>query len=202
MSDKRRYDIREKKQELRRKYRAQRKAISKEEKKTRDDAICARFLSTVTYRLANILLVYAPLDDEIDIMLIVRRALADRKTVAFPRCDTETPQMTFHIIRDEGELCVGAYGIREPRQDAPVYCRNACDGAAVCLLPGLLFDEKGFRLGYGKGYYDRYLTAFVGTRVGFVYSDFLLERVPRGRYDLSAHVIVTEKEVRVIGESE
>ena len=202
MSDKRRYDIREKKQELRRKYRAQRKAISKEEKKTRDDAICARFLSTVTYRLANILLVYAPLDDEIDIMLIVRRALADRKTVAFPRCDTETPQMTFHIIRDEGELCVGAYGIREPRQDAPVYCRNACDGAAVCLLPGLLFDEKGFRLGYGKGYYDRYLTAFVGTSVGFVYSDFFLERVPRGRYDLSAHVIVTEKEVRVIGESE
>lgn len=202
MSGKRGFDIRERKMALRREYRARRKAIPETQKSAYDEAICTRFLSTATYRFANVLLVYAPLADEIDIMPIVRHALADKKTVAFPLCDTQTSQMTFHIVTNESELSIGAYGIREPRADLPVYQYRATDGAAVCLLPGLLFDEKGFRLGYGKGYYDRYLASFGGVRVGLVYSEFLLPRVPRGRYDLSANVIVTEKEVRAIHATE
>ncbi len=194
------YDIRERKRALRQEYRARRKALSPEEKAARDTAICTRFLSTATYRFANTLLVYAPLVDEIDIMPIVRRAFTDKKTVAFPQCDTETSQMTFHIIEDEKELAIGAYGIREPRADAPLYQYRETDGTAVCLIPGLLFDENGYRLGYGRGYYDRYLTSFGGVRVGLVYADFVVERVPRGRYDLAAELIITEKEVRVIRE--
>ena len=72
MSAKNGYDIREKKQALRREYRARRKAIPKEEKRIKDASICTRFLSTATYRFANTLLVFAPLDDEVDIMPIVR----------------------------------------------------------------------------------------------------------------------------------
>lgn len=195
MPNMQKYDIREEKGALRREYRAKRRALPSDVKSARDYEICTRLLSTATYRYADILLAYAPLADEIDIMPIVRRAFADRKIVAFPLCDTKTSHMTFCTVKSEDELCVGAYGIREPRVDAPLYRYDEKDGAAVCLVPGLLFDAKGFRLGYGKGYYDRYLPSFGGVTVGLVYSDFLLPRVPRGRFDLAMDVIVTEKEV-------
>lgn len=193
-------EIRARKNEIRTQYRACREALSREERTARDLRICELFLSSITYRYAKVLLMYAPLDDEIDVMPIAERAWADGKNVAFPRCRKEDCTMEYHVVQSTDELIAGAYGIREPQDSAPVW--SAAEGTAedhpVCLIPGLVFDRAGYRVGYGKGYYDRYLSTFPGVRVGIVYADCVLGEIPRGRFDLAVDVLVTDKGVRAV----
>lgn len=194
------FEIRMQKCEMRERYKELRHALPREVREKNDAKICALFLGSITYRYAKILLAYAPLPDEIDIMPIVRQALADGKSVAFPRCSDEKCTMEYHLVTDLSMLECGTYGIREPDASLPVY--RSCGGEGsehpVCIVPGVVFDTDGFRIGYGKGYYDRYLAAFSGVRVGMVYSGFILPRLPRGRFDLSVDVMVTEKGVRAV----
>lgn len=193
-------EIRARKNEIRAQYKTQRAALSAEERAARDARICELFLSSITYRYAKVLLMYAPLDGEIDLMPIALRALADGKTVAFPRCKTADCTMEYHIVRDPEALVSGAYGIREPQEDAPVWhaADMEPDAHPVCIVPGLVFDRAGYRIGYGRGYYDRYLDTFPGVRVGTVYTDCILPEIPRGRFDLAVDVLVTEKGVRAV----
>ncbi len=190
--------LRRLKRDLRDRYKAERRAIAPEERAARDAQICNRFLSSITYRYARVFLLYAPLWDEIDCMPIAERAMADGKTVAFPRCLPDC-RMRFHVVKDLSALIPCAYGIREPREDAPVYIPEAAGAEQpVCVVPGVVFDEEGYRIGYGKGYYDRYLSSFPGVRVALCYSDLVIPRVPRGRYDLPVDIQVTEKGVRAV----
>ena len=193
-------EIRAKKNEIRARYKAYREALSAEEREQRDARICSLFLSSITYRYAKVLLMYAPLDGEIDVMPIARQALADGKTVAFPRCNKTESTMQYHIVESADALTAGAYGILEPSADAPVWHADhtEADAHPVCIVPGLVFDRAGYRVGYGKGYYDRYLSTFPGVRVGTVYADCVLAQIPRGRFDLSVDVLVTDKGVRAV----
>ena len=74
-------------------------------------------------------------------------------------------------------------------------------GSAVCFVPGLVYDKAGYRLGYGKGFYDRYLSHFSGCTLGVVDSDYILPTVPRGRFDVSVNILLTEKGVKMTGEA-
>ena len=105
--------------------------------------------------------------------------------------------MRYHIVGSVDELTPDAYGIREPSPDAPVYDPEIDLGSAICFVPGLVYDRAGFRLGYGKGFYDRYLSAFSGCTIGVVYSDYILSSVPRGRFDVSVNILLTEKGVKM-----
>ena len=106
-------------------------------------------------------------------------------------------EMSHCIVQSLDELKTGAYGILEPPEDAPVYEPEKDTGAAVCFVPGLVYDKAGYRLGYGKGFYDRYLSAFSGCTIGVVYSDYILPVVPRGRFDVSVDILLTEKGVKI-----
>lgn len=194
-------EIRARKNEIRAQYKERRAAIPADEKRIRDEKICRLFLSSITYRYAKILLLYAPTAGEIDIMPIARQALADGKAVAFPRCRPAECKMDYHFITTESDLVPGAYGIYEPDPALPMYDPKSDDPALahpVCIVPGLVFDAQGYRIGYGKGYYDRYLVDFSGVRIGAVYSDFVLPRLVRGRFDLAVDVLVTEKGVKAV----
>lgn len=193
------FEIRTQKCEMRERYKEIRHALPREVREENDAKICSLFLGSITYRYAKVLLAYAPLEDEIDILPIVKQALSDGKTVAFPRCSTESCTMEYHIIDDLAQLSDGSYGIAEPSGTLPVYrCGTGASEHPVCIVPGVVFDTDGYRIGYGKGYYDRYLASFSGVCVGMVYHDFILPRVPRGRFDLSVDVMVTEKGVRAV----
>lgn len=193
-------EIRAQKNEIRARIKAYRSGLPAEERALRDERICALFLASITYRYAKVLLMYAPLDGEIDVMPIARQALADGKTVAFPRCQTADCTMVYHTVSSPEALVPGYCGIREPAEDAPVWHPGGASAKdhPVCIVPGMVFDRAGYRIGYGKGYYDRFLTAFPGVRVGMIYADCVLPAVPRGRYDLSVDVLVTEKGVRAV----
>lgn len=191
-------EIRKEKNEVRKIYLQKRAAISEAQRRQWDEKICSTIIAMVSFRFADAVLMYAPSNGEPDIMPIAQEALRRGKTVAFPRCRTLEHTMSYHIVRSIDELAPGAYRIPEPHAHLPQY---SGEGRALCLIPGLVFDYGGFRLGYGKGYYDRFLPGFSGSTVGIVYSDFICERVPRGRFDLSVEILVTEKGVRIPGEN-
>ncbi len=183
--------IKKVKDELRSEYLERRRSMLQGEKASRDSAICASAVSLVSFRYAEYVLLYAAMENEIDVDDIARAAWKAGKKVAFPRCDKETHTMKYHIVQSIEELHPDSYGIREPAADAPVY-DPAGAGSAVCFVPGLLYDKSGYRLGYGKGFYDRYLTEFSGCKIGVIYSDYIISEVPRGRYDVSLDILLTE----------
>ena len=187
-------EIREIKNNIREKIKSERAALSAAERAASDAAICERFLSHASYRYAKTLLLYAPIDGEIDVMPIARAALADGKKVAFPVCDPETRAMVFRYISSEDDLTPAHFGIREPGGASEAYDPRSGE-LAVCIIPALAFDREGFRVGYGGGYYDRFLNGFAGSKVGLVYRKFLIDRAPRGRFDTAVDAIVTEKGV-------
>lgn len=193
------FPIKKEKDELRAKYRALRAAIDPAEKAARDAAICRAATSLASYRFAEYVLMYAPTDEEIDIMPVALDALEKGKNIAFPRCHPETRTMDYHIVSSPEDLEEGYFGIMEPSPELPVF--DPSSHGAVCFVPGLVYDTAGYRLGYGKGFYDRYLTSYGGNAIGVVYSDFIVPSVPRGRFDVTVKILLTEKGVVVTGEN-
>ena len=184
-------DIKEKKTEIRTAYLAKRAALAPEERTKRDERICGFILSSASFRYAQTILAYHPRDNEVDILPVLRTALAQGKRVALPRCEGEHI-MTYRYIDDPDALAPGMYGICEPSADAPLFEEEA-GRASLCLVPGVVFDVHGFRIGYGGGYYDRFLHDFQGSVAGVIYREFILPSVPHGRYDLALPVMISEK---------
>ena len=188
--------IKKLKDDIREEYKERRQNMNAEEKFRRDNAICKAAEALVSFRYAEYVLLYASTPDEIDVYDIARVALAKGKKVCFPRCDKKTHTMQYHIVSSLDELAPDAYDLLEPSENAPIYDPSS-PGGAVCFVPGLVYDKAGYRLGYGKGFYDRYLSGFSGCTIGVVYSDYILAEVPRGRFDVSVDILLTEKGVRV-----
>ena len=131
---------------------------------------------------------------------IAIKALEDGKRVAYPRCIPGTNKMNFHFVSSLDELEKGTFGIAEPPETNERFSKRS-SGCVVCLVPALAYDKFGYRIGYGKGFYDRYLSGFSGCTLGVVYSDYILPTVPRGRYDVSVNILLTEKGVKMTGEN-
>ncbi len=190
--------VRERKKELRDKYKIKRRELDYEYRAAADNKISSLITSLATYRFADTVLMYYPKSDEVNILSVCEKAFADGKTVCFPKCG-EDGIMDFYKITSLDCLSPGAFGILEPdlEKSELIPKESLCESSrqCVCLIPALLYDRAGYRLGYGKGFYDRYLSSFRGTKIGIVYSGFVIDEVPRGRYDLAADVIVTEKGV-------
>ena len=175
-----------------------RNAIDKDLHRQMDENICTTAVSLSSFRYADVVLLYAPIKSEIDVMPIFHEAIKRGKRVAFPRCNVEERTMKFHFVESEEDLSPCAYGIREPREDAPVYDPETFCGSAVCYVPGLAFDVRGYRLGYGKGYYDKFMNCYNGCTIGVVYSQFILPTLPRGRFDKHCDAMLTEKGIKAV----
>lgn len=178
------------KRELRRHFRALRHAITPEDKATWDRAICEHLLSLPCIQEANILLAYHPIGDEPDLRPVVRWALTKKITVAFPVCDPQTSTMVFRAVHSLDELYGGSYGIFEPTEQCPML--TDFDGA-ICLVPALSFDRQGFRIGYGKGYYDRFLAAHPTQAVGATYHALITDSLPCEPTDRAVSILITER---------
>lgn len=189
--------IRKQKDDIRAEYKQLRMQMPIEERARRDEAICRAAAGLVSFRYAEFVLLYAATQGEIDVSAIAQTALERGKKILFPRCDKKTHTMTYYEVASMDELVADAYGILEPPAGNPAYDVENEKGSAVCFVPGLVYDKAGYRLGYGKGFYDRYLSSFSGCTIGVVYSDYILREVPRGRYDVSVDILLTEKGVRV-----
>lgn len=189
-------NFKDEKKELRHTCTAIRNGIPMAEKAAADEKILRYVSQLISYRYADLLLFYAPIKSEVDVMPLLLDALEKGRRVALPLCESEPGIMTYREIRSTADLHEGAFGVREPSGDAPVIskeellCKNV-----FAFVPALAFDKEGYRLGYGKGYYDRFLSNFGGVSAGIVYSELIYDKLPKGFFDRKVDLLVCERGV-------
>ena len=187
-------DIRPIKATLREQYKTLRREMPPEIKAQRDRQIAGRVAALWQYKRCRQLLTYVSTPIEVDTLEIIRQALADGKRVAVPRCVPGTRDMEFYWINGVEELEPGTFGVLEPRPDPKRKVTDFSNG--LCLVPALCYDWRGYRLGYGKGYYDRFLAGFGGHMIGVCYSDCIRRKLPHGRFDRPVELLVTDRYLR------
>ncbi len=182
----------EEKKKIRLEYLKKRSELSSEYRNKADALLFEKTVNSAGFKSSKIILAYYPIKNEPDILPIVRHALACGKRVAFPVCHTDTYDLTFKFIEELSWLDAGAYSIPEPKDDCEIYYKEE---KAFCIVPALVFDRNGYRIGYGKGFYDRFLSDFCGISAGLCYDDFLCDVLPKESTDKNVDMIITDKEV-------
>ncbi|MBQ3225505.1 MAG: 5-formyltetrahydrofolate cyclo-ligase [Clostridia bacterium] len=180
------------KQEMRKEFLARRAKLTAEERVAASREIAKRVLSLSAVIRAKTVMCYVSFREEVETKELIEALLSLGKTVCVPLCNAKTLKMTAHRIEDFSELCAGAYGILEPK-GCPEVAKDSID---CILVPGAAFGRNFHRIGYGKGYYDRFLSsAKTAVTVGLCYEETLAEVVPYEATDVPLSFIVTEREV-------
>ena len=140
------------KRALRREIAAQKRALSPAQIEAASADLTAQLLAHPLFRAARSLYAYLSYNQEVRTVPMLEQALRDGKKVAVPKCYGD--EMKFIYLDDLTKVSKGYAGIPEPIADAPV----AHDETALVLMPGLAFDPQGHRIGYGGGFYDKFLS--------------------------------------------
>ena len=173
------------KKALRRSIAAQKKAMTAEQIESKSAKLTEAFLATEAYRNANTIYGYLPYNQEVRTVPLLERALQDGKRVAVPKVYGE--EMRFLYIEDMSGIAPGSFGIPEPIADEPV----ADDPRALVLMPGLAFDPAGNRMGYGGGFYDRFLCDEPNhPTVALCYDFQMLPHLQTQEHDIPVDVVI------------
>ncbi len=181
--------VSETKRELRAFFKQKRKnMLSKEEK---DLAILNNIKADNIYNKIDDAFIYVSSEIEVDTKSLISQMLSDGIKVAVPVSYPKDRSMAFYYINSLSELRPGNYGILEP--DEKKAKKASFDENTVCFVPALSFDKNGFRLGFGKGYYDRFLSSFNGITVGLCYEECICEKLIHDNFDRRVQSVMTEK---------
>ena len=186
-------DIRIYKTEIRERIKQSRRELKTQEKEILDKDIASNVRRLFQYKNSHTLLCYVSTPIEVDTINIIQNAWKDGKRVAVPRCIPDTRLMEFHYITSFEQLSVGMFHVLEPNKTLPIV--NDFD-KCLMLVPALAYDRRGYRLGYGKGYYDRYMSDFTGLTVGLCYTLDVKYHLYHGKYDQCVDTIVTDKWIK------
>ena len=185
---------------LRNDMKQRRKDLTQQKKKFLDNKIQQSLYRLWQYKSCELLLTYVSKDIEVDTIKVIEKALKQGKKVAVPICIVDGCLMDFYYINSiEDDLESGAFGVLEPIVER---CEKVTEfNNALCVVPGFSFDSQGYRLGYGKGYYDRFLNKFNGVTVGLCYSSCVKWELPHGYYDKPVDFLITDRYFRKIKSS-
>lgn len=180
--------IAEQKSQLRKDCRTARKELGEDARARASLAICGHIESWSLFQQSRTVLTYMPIRFEADLTPLL--AHQPHKHWVLPRIlPAENGRMEFHIY-DADRLVRHQFGMLEPAPDAPVIAEEEIE---LTLVPGLAYDRLGYRLGYGGGYYDRFLSRFGGVSAGIVFQALWLDLLPHSGYDVPVKWIVTEQ---------
>lgn len=172
------------KKQLRSLMRQYKSAMTPEDIARRSEALCSMVLASDAYRNAETLYGYLPFNQEVRTLPLLRQAMQDGKQVALPKCYGK--DMRFILMNDLSRIQASSFGAPEPADDFPV----AADADALVLVPGVAFDAAGHRLGYGGGYYDRFLSNEPGHPTTALCFDFqLIPRLETEEHDISVNTV-------------
>ncbi len=182
------------KAEIRKNILALRNAMSGEDRRELSAIIGKRLFSLKDYADADSIFFFAGFGSEVDTLPMIDAALKDKKFVALPRVVDEKT-MVFHYIEDVSELKPGYKGIPEPSEKLPM----ALSEPELIIVPGAAFDREMNRIGYGRGYYDRFFKTvpLYVPKVALCFSLQLTESIPYEALDETMDMIITENETIV-----
>lgn len=184
-------NVREHKMQLRSKHKRLRNACPPDVKLQLDARLAQMFLETDEYKKCRTLFAFVSSPIEVDTSVIIDRALSDGKHLALPRCKNRFGEMDFYYVTSLSVLEKGTFSLMEPNLNKCEKVTDLSDG--LCIVPGLCFDLNGYRIGFGKGYYDRFLQQFGGITAGLCYSRCIEHNLPIGRFDKPVDILITEK---------
>lgn len=180
----------ESKQELRRRMKAVRNAVSVEERARFSSQIAENLLHEPWYPAVKRLLVYSAIQSELNLEAFCELAAGDGKILYYPKVFGEG--MEFFRVQDRKILKPGAFGVMEPDTDAYALDVFRDEQDSVMLVPGVAFSSKKYRLGYGGGFYDRYLAKHGNLyTVGVAFSVQLQAEWEPEEHDIPMHEIVS-----------
>jgi len=176
------------KKALRREISAQKRAMTSEEIEQASLRLAERLFKTDAYQHAHSIYGYLSYNQEVRTESILRRAIQDGKRVAVPKVFGET--MKFLWLDDLSLVAPGYFDIPEPIEDGP----EADDELALILMPGLAFDPQGHRLGYGGGFYDRYLAEHHDHKLVALCYDFqMFDHLDTEEHDIPVDLVIADK---------
>lgn len=170
---------------LRRRMREMKQALSVGEMEARGAKLGEMLRMQPVYRNAKTLYGFLPINQEIRTVPILRQAQAEGKRIAVPKVIGD--EVKFYYLDDFTQVKVGCFGVSEPI-DRLI---PAEDEGALVLVPGLAFDRRGYRVGYGKGFYDRFLSREnAHPTVGLCYDFQLVDRIDKDEFDVPVELVL------------
>jgi 5-formyltetrahydrofolate cyclo-ligase len=154
-----------------------------------------RLISHPLWKESTHITMYYSVDKEVDTLSLIREGWAAGKKIYLPKCDSKSKTLTFYQVESFDQLEVVYYGIPEPK---PTECHELNRGNLdAIIVPGLAFDLQGYRIGYGGGYYDRFLSSLsrraVTLSLAFPFQ-LVEEELPREEYDIPVDIILTSQQ--------
>lgn len=175
---------------LRDKYKYLRESLSLEEWREKSREICRRLINFLSSQEVKKIAFYHFINKEVDLTLAVEEFLkAKDREIYFPRVHSKEGKLTFHLVKSLTELTPGYMGIPEPPSTSS---QCAPEDLEIVLVPGLAFDREKFRLGYGGGYYDRFLRKTKALKIGVAFSFQVQDFLPKESHDIKMDLILTE----------
>lgn len=170
------------KQILRNNYKNIRKNI--EDKEKQDNVIFNKIIELEEYKQSELVLIYVSLEDEVDTIELIKHSFKKGKKVAVPKC--EGNNIVFYYINKLYDLEKGYFGILEPKTNEIV---KDFDNS-ICIVPGIAFDKENNRIGYGKGFYDRFLENYNGIKIGLTYKECICAKIDTDNNDVKMNKVI------------
>lgn len=180
------------KKELRKELLKKRNNIKSYLKQEQDNIIYENFINSELYKNAQDIFIYVSFGSEVDTHKIINRALKDKKNVYVPKTDMNKKEMIAVKIHSLSELNVDSYGILAPVNVDKTLIANKFD---IIVMPGVAFDKLGNRIGYGGGYYDKYIKNNIRAtkKIALAYEEQIIERIESEIHDIKVDYIISPK---------
>lgn len=184
-------DAKKRKQEMREAFSRKRRYITKQEKKTWDAQIYKFVSELPEWEKAQTIFIYVSTLYEVSTRQLIQDFIK-KKQIIIPKTHIKYQTLSLHHIQSMKETAKGNYAIYEPLPSAPIIEPLTIDFA---IVPGIAFDKKGHRIGYGKGYYDGLMSQLTCPKFAIAYELQIVDNIPAQKHDISVDGIITEKTV-------
>jgi 5-formyltetrahydrofolate cyclo-ligase len=161
-----------------------------------DESIFDKLIKSEFYKNAKTIFAFVSFKSEVDTHKIIKYAIQDQKTICVPKIKSKETGIEIFKINTFDELKKGYFSILEPLESCPSIDSNDLD---LILMPGVAFDRKGGRLGYGAAFYDRFLTGMnkAVDKIALAYHFQVIDNIPMDEHDVRIDGVITEKEIIV-----
>lgn len=165
----------------------------------RSDEIVRHLIKTTQFQVAKTIAVTMSNFPEIETRRFIETAWSLGKTIVVPKSHPATKEMTFYQLTSFEQLEVVYAGIEEPIE---AICQKlAPEQIDLVIVPGVVFNEQGFRIGFGGGYYDRFLAQYNGTTIALAFEEQIQSSIPIDEYDMPVQQIITDQRmIHCVGE--
>lgn len=165
--------------------------LREDERQEISKKLAHHLFETKLWKEAETIGIYLSFGNEWDTRAIIKEAWRAGKKVVIPKTIPAIKGMEFYQINNYSEVKKGHFDIQEPIVEQTTQRdKNEID---LLVVPGLIFSKNGYRIGFGGGYYDRFLTDFIHPTISLVWSEQLVDYLPTNQYDLPVQYILTEK---------